>query len=219
MTAGIGLFVDPTPKRQAILNELRAAATGGLGLGPLGNLDAYTRLLYPHDSIAEARTFARYRDGSFLWVLRLLEKLGIQHPRLRGSRLAHDFRPESALVEIAHSLGAWIDLRDPFVGAWAPWPTAGHLVVFGRDPGHAAVILDEDALGLLVSIDAGQEGEPACDDDRVPDGSIQVVRRRLVRRAPGLLQAFHPRSGWPGRPVVGVVDVVGLVMGLRPPAV
>lgn len=208
-------FVDRCPQRQKILVEFRAATTGALGLGPESGLDAYTKLLYPGESLSRTRLFARYRDGSALWALRVLEKLGIRHPGFQGSRSSPEFHPRRVLAEVASDFGAWTDVESLPEGAWVPWPAPGHLVVFGGDPTHVSVIVDEDNDGRLVSIDAGQAGEGSEDDDRRPDGSIQIVRRCLVRKTPGILQAFHPITFRPGRQVVGVADVLTMVRVFR----
>ncbi len=216
MASCLGVYVDHNPLRRPYLKSLRLRASARLGLGPTGSLEEFASLLYPYDDPGEARVMARYRDSSALWALRLCEWMGLRHELLSDKVLVPGRRPLAMLETIGRAYDVWHPLP-PEGGTWGKWPAPGTIAVFSGDPGHVSVVLDEDLLGLLVSIDAGQPGCVAIDDDRSSDGSIQVVRRRLIRRSPGILQAFHPMTSCPGRQLSAVFDLVGASMRLPCP--
>ncbi len=217
------LYKDDDPDRQAVLEEMRMHLDASVGLGPKGTgegFEAYARLLYPYDT--EKTAFARAMTDSTCAIrtMRLYEQLGLEHKDLRQPYAKQSGQAVRLAHGIPRSWGAWIDVpRVAKKGAPPPpWPLPGWVLLLGGYDGeqaHLVNVTDEEEDDVIVSVDGGQPDVDGPDDDRIPDGSIQRLRRRVVRTSTGVLRTYHATKGTPGRHVRGMFDLAGYVAKKR----
>lgn len=213
-------YRDADPERQAVLDEMRDRLDESVGLGPNGSgegLEHGALLLYPHDDLATAISFFRSQYVCALRVMRLYEQLGLEHPLLRKPYARQLGRAVEIARRVPSDYGAWRGVPARKGQGDPPWPRPGFVAIIGGRGGeqpHALSVVDETPDGLTVSVDGGQPDVDGPDPDHIPDGAIQRVTRRFVRNAPGDLRAYTP-DGRPGRHVLGLADLAGLVAGVR----